>query len=137
MTLPAEPPRLYFRLREPGATVYRVTTEGPGGRLDLQPLAVANLRSGEIKPLSETPDDADMAEIRNWIETRHSQRRERDLAEIDRLTESLNNAAHWLQTRASRKAVLAQSDALLFAIHDLRTALVRRLAETADKTTED
>ena len=38
-------------------------------------------------------------------------------------------AAHWAQSRASDEQLAAVTDALLLAMHDLRSTLVRKMAE--------
>ncbi len=128
-----EPPRLYFRIREPGASVFRVATESPQRRLELDLIAIANLRTGEIKSQGEGPTSEERAEISDWIAARRKSRPSRDLFEMQALVEKLNQSAQWLQTRAAKKAVLDNAEALLFALHDLRSVVVRRMAETDEK----
>ena len=40
---------LYFRIKDNGATVFRINDETRQRRLDLQPVAEANVRNGDIK----------------------------------------------------------------------------------------
>lgn len=133
MKLSTAAPNLYFRLREPGAAVFRVLTENPQKRLELDLIAIANSRNGEIKPQGPGPSEAEREEITDWIETRRKGRHRRDDAAMQALGEQLNEAAQWLQARADKRAVTANAGDLLFALHDLRSALVRRLAEINDK----
>jgi len=120
-------PRLYFRLRDPGALVFRVDDANPQGRLELEPIAVVNLRNGEVKPqggqvLTIGDEDA----IAAWVLARREDLSEREKDDIRRTVEALNHAAHWAQTRASEAEIDAVSQDLLLAMHDLRGVLVRR-----------
>ena len=45
-----ELPDYYFRVRENGALVFRVDTENPQRRIEMDQIAVVNIRNGEIKP---------------------------------------------------------------------------------------
>ncbi len=120
-------PRHYFRLRDPGALVFRVDDANSQGRLELEPIAVVNLRSGEVKPqggqvLTEGDEDA----IAAWVQDRRAVLAEREADDIRRTVEQINHAAHWAQTRASDAEIDAVAQDLLLAMHDLRAVLVRR-----------
>ncbi|MEH6740806.1 MAG: hypothetical protein V7695_20005, partial [Sulfitobacter sp.] len=43
-------PDYYFRVRENGAFVYRLDTENRQRRIEMDQIAVVNMRNGEIKP---------------------------------------------------------------------------------------
>ena len=43
-------PDYYFRVRENGALVFRVDTENRQRRIEMDQIAVVNIRNGEIKP---------------------------------------------------------------------------------------
>jgi len=43
-------PPYYFRVRENGAVVFRVDTENRQRRIDMDQIAVVNIRKGEGKP---------------------------------------------------------------------------------------
>lgn len=123
-------PPLYFRHRENGAAVFRVDAENRRGRLDLEPLAFANVRSGEIRVQGDrTLSEGERAEIEAWIEQQQAETAEREAAAADRAIEALGAAAHWAQTRASDAEIEARSAELLLAIHDLRSVLVRRQSD--------
>ncbi len=122
-------PSLYFRLRENGAQVFRVETDTRQQRLDLRPIAQVNPRNDTLRPNAQTPPtEAEEAEIRAWMTARAA---ELDLAESATGQETLaalGRAAHWAQGRASDDEVEAIADALLMAMHDLRSVLIRRRA---------
>ncbi len=124
--------QLYFRIREPGATIFRVATETQQKRLEMESVAVANLRTGEIKVHGEGPNVDERAQIEAWISDRRKSGPQRDQLELTALIESLNRAAHWLHSRADKKAVMAQAEDLLFALHDLRSVVVRRMIDGED-----
>lgn len=122
-------PHHYFRLRDPGALVFRVDGSNAQGRLELEPLAIVNLRNGEVKPQGAqvlTAEDA--AAIAAWVQQRREELAAREGDGIRRTAEQINNAAHWAQTRASDAEIDELSQALLLAMHDLRSVLVRRQA---------
>jgi len=57
-------PDYYFRVRENGATVFRVDTENRQRRIEMNQIAVVNVRNGEIKPQGDRPlTEADVAAI--------------------------------------------------------------------------
>ena len=93
-------------------------------------IAVVNIRNGEIKPhgdreLSET----DVKVIQDWMVDRQTVLAERDIDDILRAVDHLNLTTQWAQSRASDEQLDAVTDALLLAMHDLRSVLVRRKAD--------
>ena len=48
-----ELPDYYFRVRENGAAVFRVDTENRQRRIEMDQIAIINMRNGEIKPHGE------------------------------------------------------------------------------------
>ena len=123
-------PEYYFRVRENGAFVFRVDTENRQRRIEMDQIAVVNIRNGEIKPHGDrTLSDRDMAEIRGWMEERSALLARRDIDDIHRTVDHLNLTAHWAQTKAGEDDLEAVTDALLLAMHDLRTVLVRKMAD--------
>jgi hypothetical protein len=122
-------PEFYFRVRETGAAVFRVDTENRNRRLELEPIAVANLRNGQIRPQGDRPlSAAEEAAIRAWMEARKAELAARELDDVRRAIDGLNAVAQWAQARASDDEIEAVADALLLAMHDLRGVLVRRKA---------
>ncbi|MGR3758931.1 hypothetical protein ACUXV3_02185 [Roseobacteraceae bacterium NS-SX3] len=126
----ADLPDYYFRVRENGAFVFRVDTENRQRRIEMDQIAVVNIRNGEIKPhgqrqLSET----DLAEIRAWMESRAATLAARDIDDIRRTIDHLNLTAHWANSRATADQLEEVTDALLLAMHDLRSVLVRKKAD--------
>jgi len=126
----ADLPEYYFRLRENGASVFRVGTENRQRRIEMEELAVVNLRSGNIRPHGEVElTDADLQAIRDWLAARRDLIATRELDDILRTVDHLNLTTHWAQSRATDDQLEAVTDALLLTMHDLRTVLVRRKAE--------
>ncbi|MEM6887250.1 MAG: hypothetical protein AAF636_03820 [Pseudomonadota bacterium] len=125
-----ELPKYYFRVRENGAAVFRVDTENRHRRLDMEQIAVVNIRNGEVKPHGQrtlTPEDT--AEIDCWMAARKSLLATREVDDIRRTIDHLNLTAHWAQTRAKPEQIEEITDELLLAMHDLRTVLVRKKAD--------
>ncbi|MGD9295358.1 MAG: hypothetical protein PVI41_10790 [Roseobacter sp.] len=126
----SELPEYYFRVRENGAAVFRVDTQNRQRRIDMDQIAVVNVRNGEVKPHGDRPlSDADMAEIRSWMEERQALLATRALDDIHRAVDHLNLTTQWAQSKATNAELEAVTDALLLAMHDLRTVLVRKKAD--------
>ncbi len=125
----AEVPNLHFRLRDNGALVLRVETDNRQQRMDLRPIASVNARNGTIRPHGQNaPTEAEEAEIRDWIATRAAALAAAEAGLGQRTLEALGEAAQWAQNRADDDQVEAVTDALLMAMHDLRSVLIRRRA---------
>ncbi|MEM7074802.1 MAG: hypothetical protein AAGA28_16065 [Pseudomonadota bacterium] len=123
-------PDYYFRVRENGAFVFRVDTENRQRRIDMDQIAVVNIRNGQIKPHGDrTLSAADMAAIEEWMRTRETSLERREMDDIHRAVDHLNLTTHWAQSRATDAQLDHVTDALLLAMHDLRTVLVRKKAE--------
>jgi hypothetical protein len=130
-------PDYYFRIRENGAVVFRVDTENRQRRIELLELATVNVKNGNIKPHGDvtlTPED--LTAIRAWIADRTALLAARDIDDIHRAVDYLNTTTQWVQTRASDDQLDLVTDALLLAMHDLRTVLVRRKADRLAKDAE-
>ncbi|MEH6741584.1 MAG: hypothetical protein V7695_23970, partial [Sulfitobacter sp.] len=70
----------------------------------------------------------DIAEITKWMEDRARVLAHREIDDIMRAIDYLNTTAHWVQSRATDEQLEAVTDPLLLAMHDLRSALVRKKA---------
>lgn len=126
----AELPPYYFRVRDNGAFVFRVDTENRQRRIEMDQIAVVNIRNGEIKPHSGrelTPED--LVAIKQWMEERNRLLAYRDIDDIHRAVDYLNTTTQWAQSKATDEQLEAVTDALLLAMHDLRTTLVRKKSE--------
>ena len=126
----AELPPYYFRVRDNGAFVFRVDTENRQRRIEMDQIAVVNIRNGEIKPHGGrelTPED--LAAIKQWMEERNRLLAYRDIDDIHRAVDYLNTTTQWAQSKATDELLEAVTDALLLAMHDLRTTLVRKKSE--------
>jgi uncharacterized protein (UPF0305 family) len=122
-------PDYYFRVRENGAFVYRLDTENRQRRIEMDQIAVVNMRNGEIKPQGDRSlSELDIAEITKWMEDRARVLAHREIDDILRAIDYLNTTAHWVQSRATDEQLEAVTDPLLLAMHDLRSALVRKKA---------
>ncbi|MEM6577706.1 MAG: hypothetical protein AAF678_04380 [Pseudomonadota bacterium] len=133
-------PEYYFRVRENGAFVFRVDTENRHRRIDMDQIAVINIRNGQIKAHGDrTLSDADLKVIEDWMRHREEVLSQRDIDDIHRAIDHLNLTAHWAQTRASDAELENVTDALLLAMHDLRSVLVRKKADRLleDRNTEN
>ena len=123
-------PGYYFRVRENGAAVFRVDTENRQRRIEMDQIAVVNVKNGEIKPQGgRALSDADKAEIETWLAERQQVLAARALDDIQRAVDHLNLTTQWAQSKASDEELAAVTDPLLMAMHDLRAVLVRKKAD--------
>ncbi len=126
----SELPDYYFRVRENGAAVFRVDTENRHRRIDMDQIAVVNIRNGAIKPHGEyVLTDADLAHIQSWMEDRNQVLAHRDIDDIHRAVDYMNLTTQWVQSKATDEQLDAVTDGLLLAMHDLRSTLVRKKAD--------
>lgn len=128
-------PEYYFRVRENGAFVFLVDTENRQRRIEMDQIAVVNIRNGQIKPHGERElSEKDIAVIKDWMEERLEVLAQRDIDDIHRAVDYLNTTTHWAQSKATDEQLEQVTDALLLSIHDLRSVLVRKKAERLMKT---
>ncbi|MEP1537074.1 MAG: hypothetical protein ABJQ34_09720 [Paracoccaceae bacterium] len=129
-----ELPEYYFRVRENGAAVFRIDTENRQRRIEMDHIATINIRNGDIKPHGDRNlSDTDMDHIRTWMNNRSQTLARRDIDDIHRAVDYLNLTTQWAQSRASEEQLEDVTDALLLAMHDLRTTLVRKKADRLQK----
>lgn len=130
----ADLPEYYFRVRENGAAVFRIDTENRFRRIEMDQIAVINIRNGEVKPHGQrTLTEADRAEITRWMDARKALLAQRDIDDIHRAVDYLNLTAQWAQSKASDQQLEDVTDRLLMAMHDLRSVLVRKKADRLEK----
>lgn len=123
-------PEYYFRIRDNGAVLFKVDTENRQRRIELDEIATLNIRNGNVKPHGDHVLTAEeTALIRDWMEQRSTQLARRDIDDIHRAVDHLNLTAHWAQTRATDADLDEVTDALLLAMHDLRSVLIKRKAD--------
>lgn len=131
-------PELYFRLRDGGASVFRMVDDARNGRLDMEQVATINLRSGEVRlGKGKTLSESEQATVDAWIADRRESQPWRRLDRAMQVIEDINQTAHWAQTEASDKDLEGVSDALFLAMHDLRQVLVRRAADRMSEKAKD
>ena len=134
----SELPEYYFRVRDNGAAVFKVDTENRQRRIEMDQIAVANIRNGEIKAQGArelSPEDLKV--IKDWMEARIALLAARDIDDIHRAVDYMNLTTHWAQTKATDEQLEDVTDALLMAMHDLRTVLIRKKADRLMKGRED
>ena len=133
----ADLPHFYFRIRENGATVFRVDTENRQRRIEMEEIASLNVKNGNIKPHGEVVLTApELAVIKDWLTARVATLADRDIDDIHRAVDHMNLTTHWAQSRASEAQLEEVTDTLLLAMHDLRTVLVRKKSERLTKSAD-
>lgn len=130
MSMAGDLPDYYFRVRENGALVFRVDTENRQRRIDMDQIAVVNIRNGEIKPNgNRTLSENDLEVIQTWMAERSELLAHRDMDDIHRAIDYLNTTTQWIQSKATDDQLDEVTDNLLLAMHDLRSVLVRKKAD--------
>ncbi len=130
----AELPEYYFRVRENGAAVFKIDTENRQRRIEMDQIAVINIRNGEVKPQGQrTLSEADQEEIARWMQERKALLARRDIDDIHRAVDYLNVTTQWAQSKATDEQLEDVTDRLLMAMHDLRSVLVRKKADRLSK----
>ena len=133
----ADLPQFYFRIRENGASVFRVDTENRQRRIEMEEIASLNVKNGNIKPHGEVVLTApELAVIKDWLTARVATLADRDIDDIHRAVDHMNLTTHWAQSRATEAQLDAVTDTLLLAMHDLRTVLVRKKSERLTKAAD-
>jgi hypothetical protein len=126
----ADLPDYYFRIRENGATVFKVDTENRQRRIEMDQIAVVNVNKGEVKPHGDrTLSDDDVAAIQDWLNKRVALLAQRNIDDILRAVDYMNTTTQWVQSKATEAELEMVTDDLLLAMHDLRTVLVRKKAD--------
>jgi hypothetical protein len=134
----ADLPDYYFRIRENGAAVFRVDTENRQRRIEMDQIAIVNVRNGEVKPQGDhTLTEEDIAAIQTWLNDRVNLLAQRDVDDILRAVDHMNLTTQWVQSKATGEQLDAVTDQLLLAMHDLRTFLVRKKADRMLKAADD
>ena len=133
-----ELPEYYFRVRENGAAVFRIDTENRQRRIEMDQIAVINIKNGEVKPHgSRTLSEGDRKVISDWMAERTALLARRDIDDIHRAVDYLNITTQWVQSKATDEQLEDVTDALLLAMHDLRSVLVRKKADRLLKGSKD
>ncbi len=132
-----ELPDYFFRVRDNGAFVFRLDTENRQRRIEMDQIAVINIRNGDIKPHgNRTLSETDLDHIRQWMEDRRALLARRDIDDIHRTVDHLNLTAQWAQSKATDDQLEEVTDRLLLAMHDLRSVLVRKKADRLTKKSD-
>lgn len=130
-------PEYYFRIRENGAAVFKVDTENRQRRIEMDEIAIVNVRNGNIKPHGDRKlTEEETAIIVDWLEKRVATLAARDVDDILRAIDHLNLTTQWVQSKATDAQLDEVTDQLLMAMHDLRSVLVRKKAERLMKAPE-
>ena len=133
-----ELPDYYFRIRENGAAVFRVDTENRQRRIEMDQIALVNVNNGEVKPHGDTATDR--GGYRRHSRVAGRPRRllaQRDIDDIHRAVDYMNMTTQWVQSKRHEAQLEDVTDALLLAMHDLRSVLVRKKADRMIKAQEE
>ncbi len=128
--MPGDLPEYFFRTRDSGASVFKIDAQNRNSRLEMDQIATVIMRTEEIRPQGDRTLTADdVKAINTWIADRKETLDWRRIDDISRAVDHLNQTAHWAQSTATDIELDSVTDALLMAMHDLRSVLVRKKAE--------
>ncbi len=128
MTAPL--PELYYRIRENGAFVFRIDTENRQRRIEMEQIAFANVKNGEIRPHGNRElSDTERKTIESWLTERRAVLDAREMERVRCTVEQMNLTTQWALSKATEEQLEEVTDALLLAMHDLRTILVRKKSD--------
>lgn len=123
-------PELYFRVRDNGAAVFRISAENRERRIEMDQIAVVNTNRGDYKTHGDTTlSPAEEQVITDWMQSRLAVLAAREMDDIHRAVDHLKQTAQWAQARASDSQLEQVTDDLLMAMHDLRSVLIRKKAD--------
>lgn len=129
-----ELPEYFFRVRENGAVAFRVDTENRQRRIEMEQIAIINTNRGDFKAHgSYELTGKDSTAIQNWLDDRMKMLAQRQIDDIHRAIDHMNMTAQWVQSKASDDDLDQVTEGLLLAMHDLRSALVRKKADRVKK----
>ena len=128
-------PDLYFRIRDNGAAVFRISTENRERRIEMDQIAVVNTNRRDFKAQGDnTLSPEEETVINDWVQSRLAVLAARDVDDIHRAIDHLNLTAQWAQAKATDAQLEEITDDLLMAMHDLRSVLVRKKADRVGKS---
>jgi len=120
----------HFRIRENGALVFRINPANRQRRIEMQQIAIANTKRGDFKAVRDhVLTDDDRTAIQNWLTDRQEHLQERHYRDAEDLIDRLSMTVQWVQSEAAPTQLDALTDRLIFAMHDLRTVLVRKMGQ--------
>ena len=123
-------PEFYFRIRDNGAAVFRVDTENRQRRIEMDEIALVNVKNGNIKPHGDHKLTLEeVTKIGEWVAKRQAMLAARDVDDIVRAADHMNLTTQWVQSKATDAQLEEVTDLLLLAMHDLRSVLVRKKSE--------
>ena len=123
-------PEFYFRIRENGAIVFRISSDVRQRRIEMNQIAIVNIKNGDIKPHGDHKiSKEELSHIKDWMDNRTKVLAKRDIDDIHRAVDHMNLTTQWAQSRASTEQLEEVTDTLLMAMHDLRTVLIRKKAD--------
>lgn len=118
--------KLYFRIKDNGATVFRIEENTRERRTEMVALAEANARNGQVRLRAGVElSDAEKGEIETWIAARRATLAGREARVPEDAIEAMNAAAHWISGQPDSAIADAATEDMLLAIMDLRAAIVR------------
>ncbi len=121
-------PELYFRIKDNGASVYRVSKSSKSGRIEFSQIATAVLRNDKIKPHSDHElTDNEIEQITNWMASQKDNHLS-DLAQVfRRISRDVNLATNLLSSdNGAHKELNESINLLLLSLLDMQRATSQR-----------
>lgn len=119
--------KLYFRIKDNGALIFRVDAENPKKQIELDQIGAVNIRSGQVNlQPDQTLSAEEQSELDLWIAMR---KLHLSTNNVQSCIEQMNTTAHWIKSSATKSEVSDIQDNLLMAMHDLRQVIIRKLSD--------
>ena len=104
----------------------------------MQPWLKARTSRETNRPFHSTlVHDGESFDQLDWLDKRVALLAQRDIDDIHRAVDYLNITTQWVQSKATDAQLENVTDALLLAMHDLRTVLVRKKADRLLRDEDD
>lgn len=119
-------PKVFFRIKDNGANIFRVKTTGKTGRIELIRLGTAAIKSQKILAQDGvTITEDEYAQIREWLSQQTSSRLPEDLR---RLSRDVNLAAQQISAKTELDPELESAiNNLLLSLFDLQREVTEKI----------
>lgn len=120
-----ELPELFFRQKNNGASVFRISTATRNGRIEFEQIATVVERNGNIKPHGDHElTEQEISQIEAWLEDFNANRASTLANDLRRVAKELNYAAAGLSASSDGGEELnAAANDLLLSVLDIQRVI--------------
>ena len=117
---------MHYRVRGNNVQIVKTIIDGESHKAKSKPVGSLNLSNGQLSLLArQNLTQEDIASVEKWYEQRQDLERRKRKLEAERFQFTIGDIIQWVK-EASTEEVQASSDDLLFALNDLRAAIVSK-----------